>query len=132
MFYNRDMKKFFIVLAALTFLPAVFFPQSNYRGQRVLENSDEGKVLSAQAKSLGDTVQIDVFFSTPVNPATFNGKSVFINGKALAASVKAVFNREGNQVRILVKESLPIELKIEGLKTAAGKAVLAEKIILKK
>ena len=132
MLYNVGMKKSILLLALFLVLPAVLFSQSNYRGQRVAESSEEGQILSAKAKAVDGGVQIDVFFSVPINPTSFSGKNVLINSKPLASSVKPVFNREGTQVRFVVNSALPIELKIDGLVSGGGSAIPAKKITLNK
>ena len=126
------MKKTFLILAFVLFLPAVLSSQAKYRGQRVQESSENGEVLSAQAKRVEGGIQIDVFFSTAVNPATFGGKNVLVNSKPLSSAVKPVFNREGTQVRFVVNADFPIELKIEGVKTGGGNTVASKKITLNK
>ena len=134
MFYNgiMNIKKALLILAVFFFLPAVLISQANYRGQRVQETSADGEVLSAQAKRVDGGIQIDVYFSTAVNPVTFAGKNVLVNSKALSSGVKTVFNREGTQVRFVVKETFPIELKIQGLQTTGGKSIPPKKITLNK
>ena len=124
------MKKAFFILALLLFVQAVLVSQSGYRRPRVSEDSVDIEVLFANAKIVDGLAQIDVFFSVPVNPASFTGKNFLVNSKPLPQDTKLVFNREGTQVRFTVNEKFPIELKIEGVETGGGSVIPAKIITL--
>lgn len=132
MFYNKlmNIKKAFFILLLILMATSFLSSQAKYRGQRVQENSEDGVILSAHAKKTDNGIQIDIFFSEPVNPASFVGKNVLINSKPLSSETRTVFNREGTQVRFLVRAEFPVELKIEGVKTSTGNTVAEKKITL--
>ncbi len=135
MIYNDIMKKSIMIMALFLVLSTVIFSQGNYRGQRVnnaAAPNTAAKVLSAEAKAVVDGIQIDVFFSVPVNPSSFSGKHVLVNSKPLSSDVKTVFNREGTQVRFVVKTSFPVELSLEGIESSTGSSVSSKKIVLDK
>lgn len=127
------MKKKLLIGVLFFALASYISSQSNYRGQRVLQSSENScSVLSAEFVEQNGAVQIDVFFSSPINPLSFSGKNVLINGAPLPQDLKPIFNREGTQVRFVVKEKLPIEIKFVKVLDKDKNPVPEEKIILKK
>ncbi len=124
------MKKTFFILALFLFVQTFLVSQSGYRRQKVSEDSVAIEVLFANAKIVDGLAQIDVFFSVPVNPASFTGKNFLVNSKTLPQNTKLVFNREGTQVRFTVNEKFPIKLKIEGVETGGGTIIPAKEILL--
>lgn len=113
------MKKLIFLLLLL--LPVNFFSQ-NMGTASSLE-----KIVTT---TVNNSIQIDLFFTEPVNPKTISSATIFINGKNVNSNTKFTFNRDGTQVRFLIDYTDTFNLKLENIQTITQKNISTDTIYL--
>ena len=87
------MKKLFLLLLiglfSLSLVTAVPpSPTTTFRGQRKVMDEDSLYLVSSDIQNFGDSFQVELNFSIPVNPQSLNGNTISVNGRPLDRNVK--------------------------------------------
>lgn len=115
------MKKL-IILFTLLFISTNIFSQNMVQNNTALER--------IETKTINNSIQIDVFFSEPINPQTISSATIFIDEKKINSNTKFIFNREGTQVRFLIDFTENFCIRFQDIKTINQKIISTESIYL--
>lgn len=115
------MKKL-IILFTLLFISTNIFSQNMVQNNTALER--------IETKTINNSIQIDVFFSEPINPQTISSATIFIDEKKINSNTKFIFNREGTQVRFLIDFTENFCIRFQDIKTINQKTISTESIYL--
>ncbi|MCQ2590804.1 MAG: hypothetical protein MJ179_10305 [Treponema sp.] len=114
------MKKLFILFTLL-------FISFNGFSQNAVQENFVDRIVTTK---INNTIQVDIFFTEPVNPKTISASTIYINEKNINANTKFIFNREGTQVRFVIDYAESFLLKLINVETISRKNISLESINL--
>lgn len=119
------MKKLAFVFIMLSFTIFGFSQQiaQVMRSQKTMSKKCEVSSINVEKDSDTKQIQIDIFFTAPVDSRSVNESTVFINSRSIGKDVKIVFNREASQARFTANADFPVTITLKGLKNSEGNPI---------
>lgn len=114
------MKKLYsLIILLIISLFALTAQPEGYRGQRKTLDNIPCRVRRVDFDS--SSKALDIYFSSAIDPRSVRPESITINDSPVRS--KITFNRDGNQVRVIIDQKSPFTVRISGIKSYEGNSV---------